>query len=154
MVIIFSLAAASLVIPIIVFAFMASRQDLQAAYALHDLSTQCKNLRERRELACTSWQESKAEELKRRQQQPAQQNAELASPSDQLLHAGSGSGGGDDSLRLVTSTDMFESTYDAMLLPRSIIVTLGTCTAATMHGALTAVRLGILVATGIEPESN
>ncbi len=106
MVIIFSLAAASIVIPIIIYAFMSTQQDLKAAYALHDLANQCKSLRERRDLACTSWQQSKADALKLRQQN----GAELGSNCVQPLRTASDCVGGYDSrLRLIVCPDMFES---------------------------------------------
>ena len=70
-VIIFALSTASFLLPIVIYAFLASEFDKKASYALHDLDNLSKNLRQRRDFAYTSWQASNSRVLKQWQEQRA-----------------------------------------------------------------------------------
>ena len=70
-VIIFALSTASFLLPIVIYAFLASEFDSKASYALHDLDNLSKNLRQRRDFAYTSWQASNSRVLKQWQEQRA-----------------------------------------------------------------------------------
>jgi hypothetical protein len=67
-VIIFALVTGAFLLPILIFAYFASRFDQQAAYALHDLATQSSNIRARRDLGVLEWDSSKLLELNQRQE--------------------------------------------------------------------------------------
>ena len=70
-VIIFALSTASFLLPIVIYAFLASDFDSKASYALHDLANLSRNLRQRRDFAYTSWEASNSGVLKQWQEQRA-----------------------------------------------------------------------------------
>ncbi len=74
---IFALTTGSLLLPILIFAFLASNFNKDAAYGLHDLANLCRNLIERRHCACISWDPSQSEALAQRQEQRAHHHAEV-----------------------------------------------------------------------------
>jgi hypothetical protein len=73
----FSLTSGSLLLPILVYAYLASSFDKDAAYALHDLANLCKNLRERRDCSCVTWDPAKQESLMQRQEQQDREHEQL-----------------------------------------------------------------------------
>ena len=73
----FSLTSGSLLLPILVYAYLASSFDKDAAYALHDLANLCKNLRERRDCSCVTWDPAKQDSLMQRQEQQDREHEQL-----------------------------------------------------------------------------
>ncbi len=115
-VIIFAFLCASFVLPIFFYAYIGSTLDSQAARALNDLANQCKSLRERRELSCTSWQEStsgivkqRQEELSRHTESRAKRKLTLTSVYDISSNVSDHS-----CLDVLASPEMFGSTVAAM----------------------------------------
>jgi hypothetical protein len=72
-----SLTTGSILLPILVYAFSASKFDKDAAYGLHDLANLCRNLRERRGCSCISWDESKSVALAQRLQRLSCDEAQI-----------------------------------------------------------------------------
>jgi hypothetical protein len=63
---IFCLTTGSLLLPILFYAYLASKFDKLAAFGLHDLANLCKNLRDRRNCSCVRWDQSKSVALAQR----------------------------------------------------------------------------------------
>jgi hypothetical protein len=136
--IILSIASASFLLPILFYAFMASRFDITAAYALNDLANQCKSLRERRDLTCFVWDHTESDQLKHRlgqwaqEQQPdspTRRSLEINSVYDSMTSGGRG-------LNLLVSHDMFDKIAGKMtgaLTPVRALFCL-------MHGAFDVVQ--------------
>jgi hypothetical protein len=76
-VIIFAISTASFLLPIVIYAFLASDFDSKASYALHDLANLSRNLRQRRDFAYTSWEASNSGVLKQWQEQRALDHDQL-----------------------------------------------------------------------------
>ncbi len=73
----FALTTGSLLLPILVYAYLASNFDKDAAYALHDLANLCKNLCERRDCSCVTWDPAKQDSLTQRQEQHDREREQL-----------------------------------------------------------------------------
>ena len=77
-VIILTLATAIMLLPILLFAYLASAFEQDASYALQDLACQCTNIRARRDCAFACWDPSACEALNQRQLQKARVRNESA----------------------------------------------------------------------------
>jgi hypothetical protein len=124
-IIILSLASASFLLPILFFAFMASRFDITAAYALNDLASQCRSLRERRDLTCFVWHQTECDQLKQRldewaqEQQPDSRSRRSLTINAVYDNMTSGRRDGNmasgrSGLNLLVSQDMFDKTVEKM----------------------------------------
>ena len=77
-IIILTLTTAIMLLPLLLYAYLASAFEEDASYALQDLACQCTNIRARRDCACACWDPSAYEALKQRQLQQARVRNESA----------------------------------------------------------------------------
>ena len=75
-IIILTLATSIMLLPLLIYAYLASAFEEDASYALQDLACQCTNIRARRDCAFACWDPSACEALNQRQLQKARVRSE------------------------------------------------------------------------------